>query len=550
MIQDGYPPHATSARFDCAGRVPCLEGTRTDVVDQINNWISQRSDAQWNDMSADGSAPLSSSIFWINGTAGTGKTTIAYTIANTCEECGILGASFFCSRDNAECSNPKLIYPTIAYQLGQFFAPFKDEVAAVIKSNSDIGYSELWYQLKKLIIEPLHTMGQSFPSCVVVIDALDECKDDSTISVILTSLSEHVHELLSLKFLITSRPEQHITNGFKSRKLNPATSRLFLHEIELGVVTADIERYLFANLGVIRTLYHLEDSWPSTADIHALSAKSFGLFIFAATSVRFIGDRNYSDPPGQLAKLIRSTTPILNSSSPHFQLDRLYTQVLTHAYPDISSDLIGRLKVILGSIMYLLDPLSPRDLECLLTMNIENVSSASTVRGTLAHLHSVVIVPENEDQVIRLLHPSFFDFLTSVDRCHDPRLVVDVGMQHTLLARACLCAMKGLKRNMCGINSPTMFNSEVDNLPARINQYISPHLQYACRHWVSHLTNAMLSDILLDLLQQICLEHLLHWVEVCSLLGDLRNVLVSLDTAQRAMTVCSKVFTDYTPLKI
>lgn len=529
--------------------MPCLEGTRTGVVDQINLWISQGSDAQSNAITADADDTLNYPVFWINGTAGTGKTTIAYTIAKTCEERGILGASFFCSRDNAECSNPKLIYPTIAYQLGQFFPPFKDEVAAIIKSNSDIGYSELWYQLKKLIIEPLHTVGPSFPSCVVVIDALDECKDDSIISVILTSLSEHVNELSSLKFLLTSRPERHITNGFQSGKLNPATSRLVLHEIELGVVEADIERYLITNLDIVKNSYNLED-WPSSADVRALATKSCGLFIFAATSVRFIGDGNYSDPPGQLSKLIRSTVSILDSSSPHSFLDQLYTQVLTHAYPNISSELAGRLKVILGSILYLLDPLSPRDLECLLAMNAENDSSPTTVRGTLAHLHSVVIVPEKDDQVIRLLHPSFFDFLTSPDRCHEPILVVDFRMQHTLLARACLCAMKDLRRNMCGIGSPTMFNSEVDDFPALINQYISPHLQYACRHWLSHLTNAMISDSLLDLSRQICSEHLLHWLEVCSLLGDLRNALVSLDTAQRAIAVCYLISVDYAPLTI
>ena len=162
-------------------------------------------------------------LFWINGSAGTGKTTIAYTIVRTCQERGILGASFFCSCDNAECSNPKLIFTTIAYQLGQFFPPFKDKVTAVIKSNSEIGNSDLLYQLKELIIQPLHMIGQSFPFCVVVINALDKCKDDSTISVILASLSMQVTELSSLKLVITSRPERHITSGFKSQRLDPAT---------------------------------------------------------------------------------------------------------------------------------------------------------------------------------------------------------------------------------------------------------------------------------------------------------------------------------------
>ena len=111
-----------------------MDGTRTDVLDQIFTWISV-----CNQVDDDA---MGSPIFWINGSAGTGKTTIAYTVAKTCKERGILGASFFCSRDNAECSNPKLIFTTIAYQLGRFFPPFKDKVTAFIKSNSEIGNAD------------------------------------------------------------------------------------------------------------------------------------------------------------------------------------------------------------------------------------------------------------------------------------------------------------------------------------------------------------------------------------------------------------------------
>jgi hypothetical protein len=156
---------------------------------------------------------VDSRIFWINGTAGTGKTTIAYTVSKTCKERGILGASFFCSRDNADCSNPKLIFTTIAYQLGQLFPLFKDEVTEVLRSDREIGLSDLPDQLKKLIVAPLRTIGDSIPPCVIVIDALDECKDDSIISVILASLSMHVAGLYPLKFLITSRPERHICSN-------------------------------------------------------------------------------------------------------------------------------------------------------------------------------------------------------------------------------------------------------------------------------------------------------------------------------------------------
>jgi hypothetical protein len=83
---------------------------------------------------------------------------------------------------------------------------------------------------------------------------------------------------------------------------------------------------------------------------------------------------------------------------------------------------------------------------------------------------------------------------------------------------------------MCGIESSTTFQNEVPGLSARITQYIPPHLQYACRHLASHLACAMVSGILVDQLKQFCSDGLLYWVEVCSLLGDLRSLLLSLDT--------------------
>ena len=55
-------------------------------------------------------------IFWLNGLAGTGKSTIAQTFAETAFADGKLGASFFCSRDFEDRSNLQTIFPTIAFQ--------------------------------------------------------------------------------------------------------------------------------------------------------------------------------------------------------------------------------------------------------------------------------------------------------------------------------------------------------------------------------------------------------------------------------------------------
>ena len=120
------PLYAVAARYDCRpDRRACLEATRTGVLDNIFTWAHGR--APSGDPALD-STSEQPEIYWLNGLAGTGKTTIAYTVAERCHEEGILGASFFCSRSDSDCNNPSMIFTTIAYQLGLFYPPYRELV--------------------------------------------------------------------------------------------------------------------------------------------------------------------------------------------------------------------------------------------------------------------------------------------------------------------------------------------------------------------------------------------------------------------------------------
>ena len=486
-----------SATFECLDVQkisPCFKGTRADILDQLRRWINDGD-------TSDNSVP----VFWVNGLAGTGKTTLAYTIAGDCKRRGIPVTSFFCSRDFSERNNPNLIFVSIAHQLGRIFPFFREKLAEVLQSNPHLVSASVPFQLEELIIKPLQSLRDSLNLCVVVIDALDECKDAGTTSIILSSLSRHVLELSPLKILVTSRPEQSIVSAFASRSghLSTASRRLVLHKLELGIVEQDIKVYLVSGLHHIADCYGLDSSWPSERDIQALATLSFGLFIFAATSIKFIEDRNDSDPKGQLARLI-SGKHTDAQSSPHHHLDKLYTQILMRAFPNITTQLSGRLKMILGTVVSLQEPLSLVSLERLLCL------APSTPRQTLVHLHSILILPDSDTEPIRLHHPSFVDFITQSSRCTDRRFVVDREKQHTLLAVQCLKAMQLLKQDICGINNPCLLNSEVDDLPLRIMVNIPAHVQYACRYWMFHLIHALISDTLADLLKEFCTKYLLY----------------------------------------
>ncbi|KAJ7080253.1 WD40-repeat-containing domain protein [Mycena epipterygia] len=541
-ILGGSIRHAVKASFVSEKRELCWQNTRTSILSQISGWINiagLKLGINGAESTYRASSTNPSSVFWINGSAGTGKSTIAATVAHGCSEMkpSALGASFFCSRDDADCSNLSLLFPTIAYQLAQFHAGFATQVALVRKRIPDIGYTYPEYQLTKLIVEPLSLVRDSFPPCVVVLDALDECKDPSPTSTILAALSKHVPHLSPLRFFITSRPQPPITSTYFS-KLQSRTQQLHLHEVELPVVQQDIHLYLSSRLSEISQARELE-RWPLPEDVRTLAKLSAGLFIFAATAIKYIDISDY-DPKDQLTRLVSNVDTVGDGLSPSDMLDKLYTEVLQRAFPDTNIPVPVRLRPILqlvtGAIVLLRDPLSPLSLDRLLDLDF------GQVRRTLGRLQSVILLPTDDEKVIRLLHPSFFDFLSSPTRCLIPEFRVDPKKQNSLLAERCLDVMvKCLHRDMCRTGDPSLFNSEIKDLPGRITDEIPLHLQYACRHWAYHILNGAQSDTLLHALDTFISNHVLHWMEVCSLLGEVRNALLSVADMCRLLSNSSRV---------
>jgi hypothetical protein len=86
--------HVADAGYLCGDRQGCMKGTRRDVLFQLESWLNEENDKH---------------VFWLNGLAGTGKSTIAQTFAETSFADGKLGASFFCSRDFDDRSNLRTI---------------------------------------------------------------------------------------------------------------------------------------------------------------------------------------------------------------------------------------------------------------------------------------------------------------------------------------------------------------------------------------------------------------------------------------------------------
>jgi len=180
--------HAGGAQFGHGDRQGCLKGTRAAILDKIEEWSKD---------------PDMAPVYWLNGLAGTDKSTIAQTITERIFADGRLGASFFCSCDFKDCRNLRFIFPTIAFRLAHKYPKFRSVLVPLLQSNPDIAQDSLYNQMEMLIAEPL---GLSDISTVIIIDALDECVDQEPQSA-LSVMGRLVERIPNVKFLITGHPE-------------------------------------------------------------------------------------------------------------------------------------------------------------------------------------------------------------------------------------------------------------------------------------------------------------------------------------------------------
>ena len=116
-----------------------------------------------------------SPVFWLNGLAGTGKSTIAQTVGERVFADGRLGVTFFCSRNFEDRSDLHFIFPTLAFQLAHKFPNFRSTLVPLLQLNPDVAHESLYRPMEKLIVEPLRSVDVS---TTIVINALDECKDE------------------------------------------------------------------------------------------------------------------------------------------------------------------------------------------------------------------------------------------------------------------------------------------------------------------------------------------------------------------------------------
>ena len=514
--------HTADAGHRCGNRQGCLRGTRKDVLRDIECWLKGEQDQR---------------IFWLNGLAGTGKSTITQTFAETTFADGKLGASFFCSRDFKDRSNLQAIFPTLAFQLACQYPGFRRELLQVLKSCPDVGRESLCSQMEKLVVGPLK--ATKIPT-LIIIDALDECKDEKPASAILSILSCYVDQIPNVKFFITGRPEPRIRSGFRLESLAPITEVLKLHEVKPEAVGRDIELFFqteLTSLAKNRSDCDLTDGWPSSSDVGILCKKAAGFFIYASTVVKFVASE--SDLPTERLALITSL-PESTTEEGKSGVDQLYIKVLEQASYGVRADKSQyylRFRGVVGTVLLVFNPLSIEGLSELLKYPI------SHIRSTTRSLHSLLLIPEKADDPILTFHKSFPDFLMDPGRCEDKRFFVEPSVHHAEILVSCLNLMRErLKRNICNLDDYAVL-SEVKDLSVQRKVHIGDALEYACCFWTKHLLEVPASSSCVEEVQKAIdnffKTHFLDWIEVLALTGNLDIGVHAIDDIEQWYTLVS-----------
>ncbi|KAF7968107.1 hypothetical protein HWV62_31965 [Athelia sp. TMB] len=416
-------------------RTRCLDGTREPVIATILGWKVEVN---------------ASSMCWLSGPAGSGKSAVLQSVAESCARDGTLAASFFFLRGAGQRSEFNHFITTLAFQIATCIPGVDSLIQKALRDDPTIPHKSTTTQLHTLILQPLMALRGNLPRprFLVIIDALDECNDQQFVQDFITVLADACsHEPLPLLWLLASRREEHIRKAFSKEPGVLVTNPIRLEDFDAHT---DIEKFLRARFDEIfkdnpRLFPGITFPWPSPEKLEGVVNKSSGLFIFASTLVKFITDGK-APPDRKLESVLEM----------HAGLDPLYDQVI-RAVPEIVC-----FRRVLTTLMLVYKQPSAEMLAAILELHVQDVLHA------LMPIQSIINIPSDDSTPIQLNHTSLRDFLVDAVRSKD--LFIDPPVAHATIAVGCI---KHLQRNL-----------KQDVLPERAEEL------YAAQYWPRHLQDA------------------------------------------------------------
>lgn len=379
----------------------CLPNTRVALLEDAGLWL-KKSGHQ--------------TTAWVYGYAGSGKSALTNSIAKNLEDARIPFTVFTCKRDDTERSDAQHILPTICYDLTQFYDDYRGTISNIVDqptgrsiSTGDVAsQSELLFGCSPTynVISP---MGARRPPIhVILIDALDECRNIRQRSALAKFLRDLADAVPWIKVIITSRYESDIVGALGS---GTGVYRIDINSKNWNI-DDDIRKF------VISEMKRLELDQLSGLET-PLVERASGLFIWCTTVFGYI-EKSKGSKSRIVADILKGQQPNLKDN-PHAPLYSLYQHVLDSAVSRASD------REMMESILSVIfvtatrQPLSMcaiTDVLCPDEEDEEREEKREWVENIINSLLSIVYIEEGTGAV-RTYHPSVLDFegMLSGERC-------------------------------------------------------------------------------------------------------------------------------------
>ncbi|KAL4065636.1 WD40-repeat-containing domain protein [Scleroderma yunnanense] len=486
-------------------RQTCLDGTRTEILNEIVVWI----------MDPDVNAPR---IFWINGLAGQGKSTIVHTVAQWSKSVGILGSYFCFAGDRQVERRGEKMFMTIARDLANYDPLFGQALAAAVTKDPSLKTTrDVTQQWEKLLLEPMSKVS-GIRNVVIVIDGLDENGPSSSRMHIMSALASK--EVASLPFnfriLLTSRPLSDIQLALGS---SPHVKAMSLNDLPTASTNRDIYQYINHLVGPHRGI--------EAPELKQMTQISAGLFEVARLAAHFLNPH----VAGETAKERLADMVLCVSGEGEPLLDSIYRATLDSVICQRPTAL-ERFCSVMRQVLYTAEPLS---MEAYTKMRRQFSQKKDSYDSNiiLSFIPIFLTGVRSRTTIARPLNASFYEFLSDQSRSQEffsggSYIQFDLALSSLRLLHT------SLRFNICELESSYLPNSEVVGLTEKIASNIPLYLSYTCQHWAKHLQVVDFNPILAEEIRGILeSEKVLFWFEVLSLVGGLENAAVDLASVAR-----------------
>ena len=448
-------------------------------------------------------------MYCIADLAGTGKSTVAFTIAEEwrAEQC----FDFFFSNDSTHTAQTLCV--SLAKQIiGSCYGLKWDEHCAKLSSQLSSppaqSVENMW---NKLVYEPLGTCG-IHERHVIVVDALDQCDQETRGQLLKCLLYSSISKpyrmrlpltsLPRIRLLLTTRKEDDIRGILEMNAFHDAITYRSLRDSE--ATRPDVARYIDYRLKEAKVGFE-------TTQREQLVDRCNGLFIFASLACDLLQRECAEDQSLRLYDMLEEFT----------SLDALYHRTLSQV-ANSSKYARAQLMDILRVIVVAREPLSISTIAALLSVDVNTVNTTVKKLGSILGSGAI-------DQAVYILHVTFKEFLRKgwTERKTDPttggeeiqnQYYINKEDGERAMLRGCLSNVMahGLVFNICSFETSFLMNKEVIDMDDRIRRRITDALHYSCLNWTNHLKSIASDPEVLGWLEEFTSNQFLSWLEVLS----------------------------------